>query len=103
MSTESPDLQGRAALPEEAKTTIVSQFPPGSLTNMASLPVPSLTLDFRLKVDLNPKIALGHGVWGERNWISFKAGEWSATWGHGIVEVSVRQQHIYAMQSADDE
>lgn len=66
---------------------VLDRFPPGSLSATTALPVPALTVDFRLQVDLNPKIALGKGVWGERNWISFKSGQWSATWGNGTVEV----------------
>ncbi|TLD17980.1 hypothetical protein PspLS_10565 [Pyricularia sp. CBS 133598] len=65
---------------------VLDRFPPGSLSATTALPVPALTVDFRLQVDLNPKIALGKGVWGERNWISFKGGQWSATWGNGTVE-----------------
>ncbi|EJT72248.1 hypothetical protein GGTG_09114 [Gaeumannomyces tritici R3-111a-1] len=65
---------------------VLSRFPPGSLSATTALPVPGLTVDFRLKVDLNPKIGLGEGPWGLRNWVSFKGGEWSASWGGGAVE-----------------
>ena len=49
------------------------------------LPIPQLKFDFRIWVDLNPRIDLGQGPWGQRNWISFKGGKWFATWGKGIV------------------
>ena len=50
------------------------------------IPIPEIKKEFHLSVDLNPKIQLGKGPWGERNWISFKAGSWNATWGNGTVE-----------------
>lgn len=55
-----------------------------------NLPTPSLDLDFRIAVQLNPIIPVGEGPWGKRNWISFKGGQWSAKWGRGTVEVSQR-------------
>ena len=51
------------------------------------LPTPTLDLDFRISCQLNPIIRVGEGPWGERNWISFKGGEWTAKWGRGTIEV----------------
>lgn len=51
------------------------------------LPVPKLELDFKISVQLNPRINVGKGPWGDRNWISFSGGEWKASWGQGTVEV----------------
>ncbi|KAL2069220.1 hypothetical protein VTL71DRAFT_15558 [Oculimacula yallundae] len=50
-----------------------------------SLPHPSLHLDFRMAVTLNPRISLGPTPFGHRNWISFTGGRWSGSWGSGIV------------------
>ncbi|KAH8654442.1 hypothetical protein BGZ60DRAFT_418524 [Tricladium varicosporioides] len=50
-----------------------------------SLPHPSLSLDFRMSVKLNPRISVGSTPFGHRNWISFKGGSWSGSWGSGIV------------------
>ncbi|KAI5358456.1 hypothetical protein Slin14017_G107390 [Septoria linicola] len=61
-------------------------FPDGSAASKMTLPVPKLDLDFRISVDLNPIIPVGEGPWGKRNWISFSGGQWSASWGHGMVE-----------------
>jgi hypothetical protein len=47
-----------------------------------------LQMDFRICVQLNPTIPLGEGPWGKRNVITFKSGQWLATWGKGTVEVS---------------
>ncbi|KAH8195451.1 hypothetical protein TruAng_010376 [Truncatella angustata] len=50
------------------------------------LPSPSYSYDFRMSVDLNPKVAVGTvPSGGVRNWISFSGGNWAATWGSGTV------------------
>lgn len=51
------------------------------------LPHPSLNLDFRMSVTLNPKISVGPTPFGHRNWISFTGGSWSGSWGSGSVLV----------------
>lgn len=53
-----------------------------------TLPAPTLDLDFRISCQLNPIIRVGEGPWGQRNWISFSGGEWTAKWGRGTIEVS---------------
>lgn len=58
------------------------------------LPIPDLQLDFRICVQLNPIIPVGDGPWGKRNWISFKGGQWSATWGKGTVEVILSSERM---------
>lgn len=50
-------------------------------------PIPSMSYDMHIDVDLNPKISVGAGPWGIRNWISFTGGRWTAEWGRGTVEV----------------
>ncbi|KAI0522185.1 hypothetical protein F5B22DRAFT_462891 [Xylaria bambusicola] len=58
------------------------QLPHPDLT----LPIPTLTFDYRMSVELNPKIAVGRvPSGGIRNWISFSGGSWAATWGSGTV------------------
>jgi hypothetical protein len=66
---------------------IKALFAQDSMAASLNLPVPDLRLDFRMSVDLNPKIELGDGPWGRRNWISFTGGIWKASWGSGTVEV----------------
>lgn len=53
------------------------------------LPTPTLDLDFRISCQLNPILRVGEGPWGQRNWISFQGGSWTAKWGRGTIEVSV--------------
>ncbi|KAI0805033.1 hypothetical protein GGR55DRAFT_656798 [Xylaria sp. FL0064] len=51
-----------------------------------ALPVPKLTYDFRMSVELNPKVGVGIvPSGGMRNWISFSGGSWAARWGSGTV------------------
>ena len=61
-----------------------------ALATALDLPVPTLTKDFRLECELNPKLSLGSGpgdtLW---NWISFTGGTWNATWGNGTIEVCI--------------
>ncbi|KAE8442341.1 hypothetical protein EG329_003474 [Mollisiaceae sp. DMI_Dod_QoI] len=78
-----------------------------------SLPHPSLYLDFRMSVTLNPKISVGPTPLGHRNWISFTGGTWSGSWGSGIVlpggqdnqiitaDGSVRLETNYILQTYD--
>ncbi|CAJ2503988.1 Uu.00g113820.m01.CDS01 [Anthostomella pinea] len=65
-----------------ATPTLRSQIPHPELT----LPSPGLSYDFRMSVELNPKVAVGVvPSGGMRNWISFSGGSWAATWGSGTV------------------
>lgn len=50
------------------------------------IPKPKGTHDLRITVDLHPKISVGRSEWGQRNWIAFAGGRWTATWGRGTVE-----------------
>ena len=61
-----------------------------SQTNL-KLPVPTLSKDYHLEVDLDPKINLGPGPGGSTyNWINFQGGTWTAPWGNGTVVVRLR-------------
>ena len=71
-----------------ALNSLRSAFEDGSAASKIELPKPELELDFRICVQLNPLIPVGKGPWGQRNWISFKSGQWKATWGQGTVEVN---------------
>lgn len=50
------------------------------------IPRPRSDHDFRITVDLKPKISVGQSEWGQRNWISFSGGRWTAKWGRGTIE-----------------
>ncbi|KAL8716102.1 MAG: hypothetical protein Q9220_000007 [cf. Caloplaca sp. 1 TL-2023] len=49
------------------------------------IPKPNLERDFQMSVQLNPKISVGPGIWGQRNWVSFISGHWNGRWGKGTV------------------
>lgn len=73
---------------KDGSASLTSAFASGSPANTLVLPVPTLKLDFRMSVQLNPKISVGEGPWGQRNWISFTGGNWAGTWAKGTVVVS---------------
>jgi hypothetical protein len=64
------------------------EFTPSPLLTSATLPIPipKGTHDLRIIVDLHPKISVGRSTWGQRNWISFSGGSWTASWGRGTIE-----------------
>lgn len=72
-----------------AALSVITSVPNASHSLLPSLPqtlpLPSLTLDFTLRCQLNPLIPLGNGPLGARNWISFRGGTWVATWGRGTI------------------
>ncbi|GAB7351220.1 hypothetical protein MBLNU459_g1656t1 [Dothideomycetes sp. NU459] len=63
-------------------------------SSQPSLPTPTLKQDLHISVDLNPKISVGNGPWGQRNWISFTGGNWTAAWGSGTVEPGGQDSQI---------
>lgn len=67
---------------------LLHKFDEGEIARSLQLPTPSLELDFRMSVKLNPRVSLGQGMFGERSWISFVGGSWAGRWGKGIVIVS---------------
>jgi hypothetical protein len=83
-SSGSPIANGRMDVDTDRK----SSPPEDWVSPTLGLPIPTLDLDFRISCQLNPIIRVGEGPWGQRNWISFKGGEWTAKWGRGTIEVS---------------
>ncbi|KAA6414277.1 MAG: hypothetical protein FRX48_02640 [Lasallia pustulata] len=59
----------------------------GDSTGARGFPIPKPTLerDFQMSVQLNPKISVGPGIWGQREWVSFVSGHWNGRWGKGTV------------------
>lgn len=73
---------------------------PPQLTRAAfPLPVPSLTVDFRMIANLNPLISVGVGPFGQRNWISFSGGYFAATWGSGIIVPGGQDNQLVVAES----
>ncbi|MCJ1260388.1 hypothetical protein MMC22_000249 [Lobaria immixta] len=67
--------------------TMINGFQGDSSSTSRSYPIPKPTLerDFQMSVQLNPKISVGPGIWGQRNWISYISGHWNGRWGKGTV------------------
>ncbi|KAK5944940.1 hypothetical protein PMZ80_002143 [Knufia obscura] len=67
---------------------LLHRFDEGDIARSLSLPTPTLDLDFRMSIKLNPKVNVGNSAGsngGTRNWISFIGGQWAGRWGKGIV------------------
>jgi hypothetical protein len=69
---------------------LLHRFDEGEVARSLQLPTPSLELDFRMSIKLNPRVPVGPALFGNRNWISFTGGQWAGRWGKGIVIVSWR-------------
>ncbi|KAK6206659.1 hypothetical protein QIS74_13147 [Colletotrichum tabaci] len=63
------------------------------------LPVPALALDFRIVVDLDPLIPVGVGPFGQRNWISFSGGVFTARWATGTVVPGGQDSQVVVAES----
>ena len=64
-------------------------FPEGDIARSLQLPTPSLDLDFRMSIKLNPTMAVGNAVGNQRDWVTYIGGQWAGRWGKGIVLVSL--------------
>ncbi|KAG0157255.1 hypothetical protein PDIDSM_4440 [Penicillium digitatum] len=64
---------------------LLHTFPEGDVARSLQIPAPSLELDFRMSIKMNPKVSVGPSVWGQREWVSFVGGQWAGRWGKGIV------------------
>ena len=72
---------------------LLHRFDENDVARSLQLPPPTLELDFRMSVKLNPRVAVGPGMFGHRNWVSFIGGQWAGRWGKGIVIVSTPTLH----------
>lgn len=75
-------------------TMIMSGFVGDSSASRSfPIPKPVLERDFQMSVQLNPKISVGPGIWGQRNWVSYISGHWNGRWGKGTVVVGTSVIH----------
>ncbi|KAL4904591.1 hypothetical protein BDW74DRAFT_154199 [Aspergillus multicolor] len=92
---------------------LLHTFPEGEVARSLQLPVPTLELDFRLSLKVNPKVGVGPGIWGTRDWVTFVGGQWAGRWGKGVVvpggqdsQVMVKESTSlranFLLQTADD-
>jgi hypothetical protein len=73
---------------------LLHRFDEGNIARSLQLPQPTLELDFRMSIKLNPAIPVGQGSFGHRNWVSFIGGQWAGRWGKGSVIVSAQYAHL---------
>jgi hypothetical protein len=71
---------------------LLHRFDEGDIARSLQLPTPTLELDFRMSIKVNPKISVGAGLFGHRDWVSIVGGQWAGRWGKGIIIVSLRRQ-----------
>ncbi|KAL5339580.1 hypothetical protein BJX70DRAFT_148884 [Aspergillus crustosus] len=64
---------------------LLHTFPEGEVARSLQIPAPSLELDFRLSLKINPKVGVGPAIWGHRDWVTFVGGQWAGRWGKGVV------------------
>ncbi|KAF7511308.1 hypothetical protein GJ744_004873 [Endocarpon pusillum] len=93
---------------------LLHKFDEGEIARSLQLPTPSLELDFRMSIKLNPRVSLGPGLFGERNWVSYVGGSWAGRWGKGAVipggqdsqlvvkDLATRLSASYLLQTNDE-
>ncbi|KAJ5110047.1 hypothetical protein N7532_002692 [Penicillium argentinense] len=93
---------------------LLHTFPEGDVARSLQIPAPTLELDFRMSVKMNPKVGVGLSVWGHREWVSYVGGQWAGRWGKGIVlpggqdtqvvtkDATTNIRANYMLQTADD-
>lgn len=67
---------------------LLHTFPEGDVARSLQIPAPTLELDFRMSIKMNPKVSVGESIWGQRDWVTFVGGQWAGRWGKGVVLVS---------------
>ncbi|KAL1983938.1 hypothetical protein VTN96DRAFT_9712 [Rasamsonia emersonii] len=93
---------------------LLHTFPEGDIARSLQIPVPSLELDFRLSLKINPKVNVGQTHVGQRDWISFVGGQWAGRWGKGVVlpggqsseltvkELATQVSYTFMLQTGDE-
>lgn len=77
---------------------LLHTFPEGDVARSLQIPAPTLELDFRMSVKVNPKLNVGQSIWGTREWVSYVGGQWAGRWGKGLIMVSSTSLiHSYAL------
>ena len=66
---------------------LLHTFPEGDVARSLQIPAPSLELDFRMSIKMNPRVSVGQSIWGQRDWVTFIGGQWAGRWGKGVILV----------------
>lgn len=70
---------------------LLHTFPEGDIARSLQLPAPSLELDFRMSIKVNPRVSVGNSLVGQRDWVTFVGGQWAGRWAKGVVLVRSQQ------------
>lgn len=93
---------------------LLHRFEEGDIARSISLPPPTLELDFRMSIKLNPRISVGASTFGQRYWVSYIGGQWAGRWGKGIVipggqdsqivvkDLATKTEANYLIQTSDE-
>ncbi|KAI9372284.1 hypothetical protein BJX61DRAFT_454495 [Aspergillus egyptiacus] len=92
---------------------LLHTFPEGEVARSLQIPAPTLELDFRLSLKINPKVGVGQTIWGYRDWVTFVGGQWAGRWGKGVVVPGGQDSQVitkdstslrgnFLLQTADD-
>ncbi|EGC49871.1 conserved hypothetical protein [Histoplasma capsulatum var. duboisii H88] len=112
--TSKQPRQSTSSLPAPPLDDVHAAFVEFRAKEEDKLPIPTLELDFRMSLKLNPTVTVGQGLWGQRDWVTFVGGQWAGRWGKGIVlpggqdsqvvvkELSTHIKANYLLQTADD-
>ncbi|KAB8075626.1 hypothetical protein BDV29DRAFT_171493 [Aspergillus leporis] len=79
---------------------LLHTFPEGDVARSLQIPAPTLELDFRMSIKMNPKVSVGQSLWGQRDWVTFVGGQWAGRWGKGIVLPGGQDSQIVTKESA---
>ncbi|GES63098.1 Rad21/Rec8 N terminal domain protein [Aspergillus terreus] len=78
---------------------LLHTFPEGDIARSLQIPAPTLELDFRMSIKMNPKVSVGPSIWGHRDWVTFVGGQWAGRWGKGIVLPGGQDSQIVTKES----
>ncbi|KIV85438.1 hypothetical protein, variant [Exophiala sideris] len=93
---------------------LLHRFDEGDVARSLQLPTPTIELDFRMSIKVNPRISVGTGLFGHRDWVSIVGGQWAGRWGKGIVipggqdnqlvvkDLATRIDATYLLQTNDE-
>ncbi|KAI9716836.1 MAG: hypothetical protein M1812_005176 [Candelaria pacifica] len=68
-----------------ALSNIQQTFSSNATARSLFIPVPGLQFDIRMDLQINGRVNVGPGVFGQRNWVPIVGGTWVATWGNGTI------------------
>ncbi|KAH8431529.1 uncharacterized protein LDX57_009191 [Aspergillus melleus] len=78
---------------------LLHTFPEGDVARSLQIPAPTLELDFRMSIKMNPRVSVGQSIWGQRDWVTFIGGQWAGRWGKGVILPGGQDSQIVTKES----